>query len=478
VPYRKKVAALYLLGFFVDLVNMFIANVAYPDIARAFGASIAMLAWVGNAYILGLTVVIPLSAWLAKRHGSRNIFMLSLAMFVLATLGAGAADSIASLIAWRFVQGLGGGLLIPLGQTMAYRLYRPEERASLSSLIMLVGLLAPALSPALGGLIVDTLSWRWIFFLNLPLAALTLVLAWRWLRPEPADTARTPLDLSGLASGGAAIALALLGLTMLGEHGEHGQQAMGATVLAAGLLAFAWHVRGALRNAHPILNLRLTRDPLLRVSMLVYLLVPGVFMGVSLIAMFYLQTVMGMSASHTGLLMLPWSLGAFLAISLTGKSFNRVGPRPLFVAGALLHGAGIALLAGVSPPLRWPLLLAAYALMGFGGSLTSSAAQSTAFLQTADAHLGEASALWNIGRQLSFCIGVALLSVLLNLLLGLNGISDPSDPAMGARTAHVFHLCFAIAAASAVAPILLCMRIGNADILRRLRVQANLKTQP
>jgi EmrB/QacA subfamily drug resistance transporter len=469
------VAALYLLGFFVDLVNMFIANVAYPDIARGFGASIATLAWVGNAYILGLTVVIPLSAWLARRHGSRNIFMLSLAVFMLATLGAGASHTIAALIAWRFVQGLGGGLLIPLGQTMAYRLYRPEERAGLSSLIMLVGLLAPALSPALGGLIVDTLSWRWIFFLNLPLAALTLVLAWRWLRPEPADTARTPLDLSGLATGGIAIALALLGLTMLGER-DH--QVMGAATLAAGLLAFAWHVRGALRNAHPILDLRLARDPLLRVSMLVYLLVPGVFMGVSLVAMFYLQTVMGMSASHTGLLMLPWSMGAFLAVSLTGKSFNRVGPRPLFVAGALLHGAGIALLAGVSPPLHWPLLVAAYALMGFGGSLTSSAAQSTAFLQTADAQLGEASALWNIGRQLSFCLGVALLSVLLNLLLGLHGIDDPGDPAMGARAAHVFHLCFAIAAASAVAPILLCMRIGNADILRRLRVQANLKTQP
>ncbi|QNK66522.1 MFS transporter [Variovorax sp. PAMC26660] len=473
--YRKKVAALYLLGFFVDLVNMFIANVAYPDIAHAFNASIATLAWVGNAYILGLTVVIPLSAWLARRCGSRNIFMLSLAVFMLATLGAGASGTIPTLIAWRFIQGLGGGLLIPLGQTMAYRMYRPEERASLSSLIMLVGLLAPALSPALGGLIVDALSWRWIFFLNVPLAAFTLVLAWRWLRPEQVGTVHTPLDLSGLASGALAIALALLGLTMLGEHDR---QAVGAVVLAAGLLVFAWHVRGALRSAHPILNLRLARDPLLRVSMLVYLLVPGVFMGVSLVAMFYLQTVMGMSASHTGLLMLPWSLGAFLAISLTGKSFNRVGPKPLFLLGALLHGAGIALLAGVSPPLRWPLLTAAYALMGFGGSLTSSAAQSTAFLQTADDQLGEASALWNIGRQISFCLGVALLSVLLNLLLGLDGITDPGDPAMSVRATHVFHLCFAIAAASAVLPILLCMRIGNADILRRLRMQPHPKTQP
>ena len=108
----------------------------------------------------------------------------------------------------------------------------------------------------------------------------------------------------------------------------------------------------------------------------------------------------------------------------------------------------------------------------------SSAAQSTAFLQTADDQLGEASALWNIGRQISFCLGVALLSVLLNLLLGLDGITDPGDPAMSVRATHVFHLCFAIAATSAVLPILLCMRIGNADILRRLRMQPHPKTQP
>lgn len=150
MSYRSKVAIVYLLGFFVDLINMFIANVAYPAIGQAMRASVSQLAWVSNGYILGLTLVIPLSAWLAQRIGGRRVFILSLALFMLATLGAGNAESIGALIGWRTLQGMGGGLLIPIGQTLTYQLYRSHERAGLSAAIMLVGLLAPALSPALG----------------------------------------------------------------------------------------------------------------------------------------------------------------------------------------------------------------------------------------------------------------------------------------------------------------------------------------
>ncbi len=164
MAYRTKVAIVYLLGFFVDLINMFIANVAYPAIGHALQASISQLAWISNGYLLGLTLVIPLSAWLAQRIGGRQVFLLSLVLFMLATTAAGRAGSIEALIGWRVIQGMGGGLLIPIGQTLTYQLFRSHERAGLSAAIMLVGLLAPALSPALGGLIVDHLDWRWVFF--------------------------------------------------------------------------------------------------------------------------------------------------------------------------------------------------------------------------------------------------------------------------------------------------------------------------
>jgi len=404
MDYRKQVAAIYLLGFFIDLVNMFITSVAYPDLGRALHASVAQLGWISTAYIAGLTIVIPCSAWLAAYYGSKTVFIASLLTFLFASIGAGQTDSIGALIAWRALQGLGGGLLIPLGQSMTYRLYRPAERPGLSSVIMLVGLLAPALSPALGGVIVDSLSWRWIFYLNVPLAALALLLAACWLHPDPP--------------------------------------------------------REPLRQSLPLLNLRLLAEPLLRVSMLVYLLVPGVFMGVSLLAILFLQGVLGMTASASGALMLPWALASFGAIALTGKSYRRAGPRPLFFAGALLQAAGILTLAWVDAAGQMVLLAAAYALMGFGGGLCSSTAQSTAFLRTPDSDLSQASAVWNINRQLGFCLGAVLASALLDMLLAAHGVA-----AEDARAMPVFHLCFALAAALVVLPLALCLRIDNRAVL-------------
>ncbi|MEL5455175.1 MFS transporter [Serratia ureilytica] len=456
MSYRSKVAIVYLLGFFVDLINMFIANVAYPAIGQAMGASVSQLAWVSNGYILGLTLVIPLSAWLAQRIGGRRVFLLSLALFMLATLGAGNADSIGALIGWRTLQGMGGGLLIPIGQTLTYQLYRSHERAGLSAAIMLVGLLAPALSPALGGWLVDSLDWRWVFFANLPLAALALALAALWLRAETPTAARKPLDATGLLSACAALTLLLLGLTRLSEAGH---QVSGAALLAAGLLVLAYYLRHSLRTPQPLLNLRLVGDPLLRNAMAIYLCIPGLFIGVSLVAMLYLQNQLGMPAAQVGGLMLPWALASFLAITLTGKSFNRLGPRPLLIAGCLLQGAGMLTLAQIDQAGQHALQIAAFALMGFGGSLCSSTAQSSAFLQIPDGQLADASALWNINRQLSFCLGVALLSLLLNLLLAI------LPPAAAYRT------CFILAGASALIPLLLCLRLANRAIVRQLNAQ-------
>ncbi|WP_413508008.1 MFS transporter [Serratia proteamaculans] len=456
MPYRIKVAIVYLLGFFVDLINMFIANVAYPSIGHALQASVGELAWVSNGYILGLTLVIPLSAWLAQRIGGRRVFLLSLTLFMLATTAAGYADSIGELIGWRVLQGMGGGLLIPIGQTLTYQLYRSHERAGLSAAIMLVGLLAPALSPALGGLIVDRLDWRWVFFANLPLAALALLLAALWLRPQAPDPQRKPLDVNGLLSACTALTLILLGLTRLGDADGLLQ---GALLLAAGALMLAYYLRRSLRIAQPLLNLRLMQDPLLRTSMMIYQCIPGLFIGVSLVAMLYLQNQLGMRAAQVGSLMLPWSLASFLAITLTGKKFNRLGPRPLFIVGCLLQGLGILTLSQIAHAGDHGLQLTAFALMGFGGSMCSSTAQSSAFLQIADEQLADASALWNINRQLSFCLGVALLSLLLNLLL------EHFSPAAA------YKICFYLAAASTLVPLLLCLRIANRAIVHRLNTQ-------
>ncbi|MNF56214.1 Multidrug export protein EmrB [compost metagenome] len=160
MAYRSKITLVYLLGFALDLLNMFASNIALPNIALELHASVTQLAWISNAYMLGLTLIIPLSVWLAARVGERRLILGSLMVFGSASWLAAQAASIEALIGWRLLQGLGGGLLIPVGQALAYRHFPAAERSHLTAMVMLVALLVPALSPAAGGLVVQTLSWR------------------------------------------------------------------------------------------------------------------------------------------------------------------------------------------------------------------------------------------------------------------------------------------------------------------------------
>lgn len=447
MSYRAKTATVYLLGFFLDLINLFVANVAYPVIGKDLHADVHELAWVGTGYILGLTLIIPLSSWLSKRLGAKTILLLSLSLFAIATAGAGTAGSVNALIAWRVLQGVGGGLLIPVGQTLTYQQYQPNERAGLTSVILLVALLAPALSPAAGGIIVDYFGWRWIFYLNLPLALLTLIFAVCWLKKDEKPAIPPPaFDFYGFVSGSAGLILILVGL---GRLGKNTTLVSGIALTVAGIITMIVFIRLCLKNIRPILNLRLVFDPLMRISMLVYLLIPGVFIGVSMITMLYLQSVLSMSASDTGFLMLPWSLASFLAITLTGKLYNRCGPRPLFIAGCIMQGAGIVLLTQADAT-TYPLLL-------------------TAFIQTSDDNLADASAIWNINRQLAFGFGVAFLSLFLSMILSWQGVDDVSNPAQHTSAVRAFNLCFMFVAASALIPLFLCLRLPNNQILQTLK---------
>lgn len=394
MTYRSKVTWIFLLGFALDLVNMFVATIAYPDIARELQASVTQLAWIGNAYMLGLTLVIPLSVWLAAVLGERRLIAASLLLFSVASVLVGQAESIEALIGWRLLQGLGGGLLIPVGQALAYRHFPPAERSQLTARVMSVALLVPALSPALGGWVVDSVSWRWIFYANVPLALMTLLLALVWLKADTPSPAHPSLDLGNM--------------------------------------------------------FRQISSPMLRVAMLVYLFIPGVFIGTSLVAILYLRDL-GFDATRTGALMLPWALASGVAIVLGKRLFNRCGPRLLLLAGMTVQCVGILLLISIEP--AQPLLaIVAYALMGLGGSLCSSTAQTLAFLDIPAERMGHASALWNINRQLSFCLGAALLSALLVAL-------------------DSFTVTFMIAAALTLLPLFVVLRLDTSKVRALLHPQ-------
>lgn len=398
MAYRTKIAAVYLLSFALDLVNMFAVSIAYPQIGVDLQASVSQLAWIGNAYMLGLTLIILPSVWLAAVVGEKRLLLISLGVFTAATWGVAQATSIETLIGWRLLQGLGRGLLIPVGQAMVYREFRPHERARLTSVILLVALMVPALSPVLGGWVVEATSWRWVFYANLPLALIALILTQCWVRPGTQSARPAPVRLATLA--------------------------------------------------------HLIKSPLLRVAMLTYLCIPGIFMGTQLVSILYVHQL-GYGPAQTGALMLPWALASALGIALSRYRFNRWGPKPLLLAGMSAQALGIALLIQLQDGPLW-LPMALYALMGFGGSLCSSTAQNTAFIDVPADHMAPASALWNLNRQLSFLLGPALM---MGLFSALSSITS---------TSHAFALCFAIGAGMTLVPLIPALRLNTPRVLALL----------
>lgn len=405
MAYRNKIALVYLLGFTLDLLNMFAASIAYPQIGQQLHASVTQLAWIGNAYMLGLTLIIVPSVWLAALFGEKRLIVTSLALFSVSSWCVAQAGSIETLIGWRLLQGLSGGLLIPVGQALVYRHFPVHERARLTSMILLVALLIPALSPTLGGWVVESFSWRGVFYANLPLALLALLLACGWLKSEPRPLSPPRLDRSRVVAG---------------------IRTMG----------------------------RLLQSPLLRVAMLTYLFIPGIFIGTQLISILYLHQL-GLSPTQTGALMLPWALASALGIALSRCQFNRLGPKPLLLVGMAAQATGIALLIRIDGGDRL-LPMALYALMGFGGSLCSSTAQNSAFIDVAADRMGHASALWNLNRQLSFLLGPALMMALFATLTTITS------------TPHAFALCFAIGGGLTLVPLIPALRLNTSRVLALL----------
>lgn len=444
MTYRYRVATLFLAGFFIDCINIFMSAIALPDISRQLHVSESSVAWVANSYILGLTLIIPLSTWIASHIGVRMTMMASMAVFTVGALCAGLSTDFNGLIIFRFLQGAGGGLLIPVGQALTFGLFQKNEWARISTLIMAVALIAPAISPAAGGAIVDHFSWRWVFLCNIPFSLLTAALAWWWIKAEK-TTAQRP-DLAGLALVSLALVALLMGMSL---YANATNPALPLGLVIVGAIFAALYVRHYRRQPDAIVDLSVLSNPRMRFSVLVYYAVPGIFTGVNLLNIFFLQQVMGWGASETGLLMVLYAAGSFCAMSICSRFYNRVGAAKLFLPGLICHAAGIALLSLVGADYGLPVLVLAYLLMGIGGGIGANTAQTTAMIDFSGEHLSRASTVWNLNRQMSFSVGAALFTLLFNLLQ------------QHTTTTSAYHTAFLIAALLGLLPLLALMSLNK-----------------
>lgn len=414
MSYRYKIATVFLLGFFIDCINIFMSAIALPNIASSFSVSQSMVAWVTNAYILGLILIMPMSLWLATKLGNQKLLCYSMLLFSISICFIGFSESIYSLIFWRFIQGIAGGLLIPVGQALVYALFPNQERQRISTMIMAIALVAPAFSPALGGVIIDSLNWRWVFLSNLPFSLLASFLAWLWVKKTENMSSEKP-DIKGLVIFNISLLCLLLSFSFYGDY-HNLTLAISSFLISVGMLIF--YIQHSKKIDHPILNLQLLKNKNLRNAFIVYYAVPGIFTGVNLLNIFNLQVNLGFNAKQTGLFMLLYAVGALVAMISGGLLYQRLGKKYLLIIGVTLHSLGIFFLFFISNTSPISLLVFAYLVMGMGGGLSANIAQISSLIDFTGQDLLQGSVLWNINRQVSFSVGTVVLISIYNLMSG------------------------------------------------------------
>jgi EmrB/QacA subfamily drug resistance transporter len=466
-PEIVRLAAVVVLGSIMTILDATIVNVALPTLGREFGTSISVIQWVPTAYLLAFASVIPLTGWASERFGARRVWLSSLAAFMLGSLLCGLAGSVTGLIVFRVLQGLGGGMIMPVGQAILARAAGPARIGRVMSIVGVPLLLGPVVGPVIGGTIVGAASWRWIFFVNLPVGAAALALA-LWLLPAVPGRPQARLDVRGLVLASGGIAALIYGLGQVATGGaSHGPAPAAAVVAGIGLVAsFGIH---ALRAPRPLIDIRLFARRGFAAGALTNLVLGMALFGVSLLLPLYLEIVRGRTPLQTGLLLVPQGLGAALAMPAAGSLTDKIGARPVVITGIGLAVAGTAACTQLTAATPDAYLAGALLLIGAGLGATITPSMAAAFQAAGRAAIGSATSAIGTIQRLAASLGTALLAVTLQRAMTAGrpgfggGIARAGALAVGrpgARPvlAHAFGVTFWLAlalTAAALVPALL-----------------------
>ncbi|HEU4973684.1 MAG TPA: DHA2 family efflux MFS transporter permease subunit [Baekduia sp.] len=406
------VASVVVLGAIMSILDTTVVNVAINTLARDFDTTLATIQWVATGYTLALATVIPLTGWAADRFGTKRLYLTSIALFLFGSILSGAAWSAASLIVFRVLQGLGGGMLMPLGMTILTRAAGPQRVGRVMAIIGVPMLLGPVVGPILGGWLVDDFSWRWIFYINVPVGIAALLLSSRVL-PRDVGQPEHRLDWLGLALLSPGLALLIYGLAQSSSGGGFGAADVLAP-MAVGIVALGLFVAHALRIPdEALIDLRLFANRTFSAASVTLILVIVAVFGGMLLLPLYLQAVRGESAMATGLLLAPQGLGAMIAMPVAGRLTDSTGVGRIVPVGLVLVGLSFLGLTQLGADTSYWLLSADLFVMGVGMGGTMMPTFSGAMQTLRRAAIARASTTLNINQQVGASIGTAVLSVLL-----------------------------------------------------------------
>jgi EmrB/QacA subfamily drug resistance transporter len=449
-------AAVVVLGTIMTVLDLTIVNVAIPTLGRDLGASIPAIQWVMTGYMLAFATVIPLTGWATERFGAKRAWLAALGLFLAGSVLAGAAWSIGSLIAFRVLQGLGAGMILPIGQTLLAQAAGPQRMGRVMSVVGVPMLLAPVFGPLLGGAIVGTVSWRWIFLINLPVGAAAVLAAARLL-PDARPRRGQRLDVRGLVLLSPGIAVFLYGMSEAGGHGGFGQPRTAAAVLGGLVLIalFFWH---ATRCTGTLIDVSLLRRRGFASAAAVNLLLMVALFGSLILIPLYYQAVRHASPLQIGLLLAPQGIGAALALPLAGRLTDKISARRVASAGLVVAMLGMLAYTQVGPGTSYLYLSGALLVVGTGIGATVVPSMAAAFQSLTRAETPRATSAINVIQRIGGAIGTALFAIVLQHSITANLAGRPGN---AAALAGAFGTTFWVAAgliAAALAAALLLPR--------------------
>jgi EmrB/QacA subfamily drug resistance transporter len=445
MAYKWVVAIVYVSALFLDILDTTIVNVALFSMGREFQTD--AIEWVVLAYTLSLAVWIPTSGWLGDRFGTKRVFLFALGAFTAGSFACGMSQSIGQLIFFRVLQGVGGGMLTPVGIAMLFRAFPPAERAKASTVVMIPTLVAPAMGPVLGGLITTNFHWRWIFWVNVPIALAALAFGWRFLREHREPSARG-FDVAGFVLSGAALALIVFALSEGPRSGWTSDLVLATG--AIGLVAAVLTVTVELRVKNPMLELRLLGNRLFRQCNTVSFFSIASFLGVTFVMPIYLQNLRGMTALASGLTTFPQAFGVMTSSLIAGKLYATVGPRRLMSGGFFAAAMAISLYTFLEIDTNLWLIRGLMLLRGLCMGFAFVPMQAASYATIPPSQNGRASSLFSTQRQVGVSFGVAVLASVLASYGALSPNLQPDEVANALTGVHVafgIAICFALIAA-------------------------------
>jgi EmrB/QacA subfamily drug resistance transporter len=468
-----KVAGVVVLGAIMSILDITVVNVALRTFQTAFvpkGGSpldYSTVAWTVTGYTLALATVIPLSGWAADRFGTKRLYMLALLLFTLGSLLCATATSINMLILFRVLQGLGGGMLMPLGMTIMTRAAGPARMGRLMAILGVPMLLGPIFGPILGGWLISHFSWHWIFLINAPIGLVAIIYAQFALAkdaPHPSES----FDFVGMLMMSPGLALFLYGVSSIPGQGGIGH----TKVLLPGLVGLALMVLFVLysfRPKHPLLDLRLFKNRNLTVSIITMFIFAASFFGGLLLIPQFLQQVQGETPLNAGWLVAPQGLGAMLTMPIAGALVDKMPVGRIVPFGLVLIIGGMFTLTQLqADSSHWGFIIPVLFVMGLGMGATMMPIMTTALKTLKHHDVARGSTLLNITQQIASSVGVAIFSVVLTNALKDNPPTGKDPAAIATAGASAFAHTFWVAA------ILVTLTLVSAAFLPRKHEESHL----